>query len=296
MKTSLLAGLLAASAATQAGPGLFGMGDVTLPYMMPSPDASIGALLGSPVPADQTDLSVLTGESTEEATPGDGEGMGAESYTVVPGDSLSAIAARFCGDASAWPAIFEANRDQIRDPNLIYPGQTFRVPCGDVGAAASTPTFPPLDPASVGADILGPGRSFLTNLPLPRGSYRKSSGFGPRQSFTTDNGARASSDHQGVDLAAPSGTPIAAAGPGVVIHAGPAGGYGYAVYIRHANGMVTRYGHLRRMPSVRVGQRVDGGQQIGEVGSTGNSTGPHLHFEVREPNGTARNPEHFCRF
>jgi murein DD-endopeptidase MepM/ murein hydrolase activator NlpD len=85
--------------------------------------------------------------------------------------------------------------------------------------------------------------------------------------------------HAGVDLAAPDGTPIVAAGAGVVVRAGAAEGYGNAVLIDHGNGFLTHYGHLSAI-TVTVGQHVTAGEQIGNEGSTGHSTGPHLHFEV----------------
>lgn len=90
--------------------------------------------------------------------------------------------------------------------------------------------------------------------------------------------------HAGIDLGAPTGTPIGAAAAGVVVRAGVMGGYGNTVDIRHADGTTTRYAHQSRI-LVRAGQRVVAGQTIGLVGSTGVSTGPHLHFEVRTPAG-----------
>jgi murein DD-endopeptidase MepM/ murein hydrolase activator NlpD len=86
--------------------------------------------------------------------------------------------------------------------------------------------------------------------------------------------------HEGIDLGAPSGSPIAAAAPGTVIYAGWLGGYGNLVVIDHGGGLATAYGHQSRI-AVGVGQHVEQGETIGYVGSTGHSTGPHLHFEVR---------------
>jgi murein DD-endopeptidase MepM/ murein hydrolase activator NlpD len=89
------------------------------------------------------------------------------------------------------------------------------------------------------------------------------------------------SAHRGVDYGAPMGTAVWAVGDGVVRNAGPSGGYGNMVAIRHANGFETRYAHLRAFGNgVHVGKRVSQKQVIGYVGSTGLSTGPHLHFEV----------------
>jgi murein DD-endopeptidase MepM/ murein hydrolase activator NlpD len=85
--------------------------------------------------------------------------------------------------------------------------------------------------------------------------------------------------HGGIDIANSIGTPILAASDGVVIDAGPEGGYGNWVKLRHADGTVTLYGHLSAW-NVEVGQRVWAGDQIAKMGNTGNSTGPHLHFEV----------------
>jgi murein DD-endopeptidase MepM/ murein hydrolase activator NlpD len=94
--------------------------------------------------------------------------------------------------------------------------------------------------------------------------------------------------HQGTDYAASPGTPVMAAGDGVVLRAGRAGGYGNLIELRHRNGITTRYGHLRAFArGVRGGARVSQGQTIGYVGSTGLASGPHLHYEFRV-NGVAR--------
>ncbi|MDQ1489211.1 MAG: hypothetical protein QOD57_1936 [Actinomycetota bacterium] len=87
--------------------------------------------------------------------------------------------------------------------------------------------------------------------------------------------------HTGVDYAVGTGYPIRAAGPGIVVWAGPRGGYGNAVIIDHRNGLATLYGHQSAV-NVTVGQKVAAGQVVGFVGQTGMATGPHLHFEVRE--------------
>lgn len=97
-------------------------------------------------------------------------------------------------------------------------------------------------------------------------------------------------DHDGIDYAASSGSPVMSVGDGVIVRAGNAGGYGRLVEVRHGDGLVTRYAHLRGFgPGVRAGSRVSQGQVIGYVGKTGLATGPHLHFEFRV-NGVARDP------
>jgi murein DD-endopeptidase MepM/ murein hydrolase activator NlpD len=97
--------------------------------------------------------------------------------------------------------------------------------------------------------------------------------------------------HPGFDLAAKTGTPVSAAAEGTVVSAGPAGTYGNLVTVRHGNGVETRYAHLSAT-TVKAGDHVDAGQQIGNVGTTGYSTGPHLHFEVRK-DGQAIDPAPF---
>lgn len=94
--------------------------------------------------------------------------------------------------------------------------------------------------------------------------------------------------HDGLDIAAPYGNSVYAYTDGRVVEAGWNGGYGYCVLIDHGNGLRTRYAHLSKI-NVRVGQRVQTEERIGAIGSTGNSTGPHLHFEVIR-NGRTENP------
>ncbi len=103
----------------------------------------------------------------------------------------------------------------------------------------------------------------------------ESSGFGWR----TDPFNGHQEFHEGIDIAARMGSPIYAMADGIVTYAGLNGGYGNMVQINHGNGLSTRYGHASKI-LVKVGDRVHKGQEIAEVGSTGRSTGPHVHFEV----------------
>lgn len=100
-----------------------------------------------------------------------------------------------------------------------------------------------------------------------------------------------SSAHTGLDIAAPTGTPVKAAAGGTVIWAGRKGSYGLLVVISHSSSVQTYYGHCSKL-YVSAGQTVSQGQSISAVGSTGNSTGPHLHFEIRV-NGVAHNPQNY---
>ncbi len=97
--------------------------------------------------------------------------------------------------------------------------------------------------------------------------------------------------HEGIDVAASSGTPVRAPADGTVVFSGLEGGYGHVLVIDHGYGLKTRYGHLLRI-DVKVGEKVKRGQFVAAVGNTGRSTGPHLHYEVRV-NGVADNPRKF---
>lgn len=121
-------------------------------------------------------------------------------------------------------------------------------------------------------------------LALPvAGPFRYTSGFGRRWGRS----------HNGIDMAGPVGTPIVAPAEGVVIFAGWQSGYGNVVKVRHAHNMETVYGHLSKI-RVKVGQRLSRADRIGDMGNTGRSTGPHLHYEVRVGGGPV-NPMTFIK-
>lgn len=128
-----------------------------------------------------------------------------------------------------------------------------------------------------------PYSSWLTAHPLP--NARVSSSYGGRTM-----GGRAE-NHSGLDLAAPSGTPIYATGPGIVTKSGWGTGYGQYIEINHGNGYLTRYAHASRLIA-SVGERVQAGDQIANVGCTGRCTGPHLHYEVVK-DGQRKNPSSY---
>ena len=116
-----------------------------------------------------------------------------------------------------------------------------------------------------------------------RDAYRFTSGFGTRWGRL----------HAGTDFAAPIGTPIYATADGVVTEAGWHSGYGRLITIQHEFGIETRYAHLNAM-RVSIGQRVSRGDRIGDMGNSGRSTGPHLHYEIRV-GGTPVNPMTYIR-
>jgi murein DD-endopeptidase MepM/ murein hydrolase activator NlpD len=116
-----------------------------------------------------------------------------------------------------------------------------------------------------------------------------SSSFGVRR----DPIIRRPAMHTGIDFRTPTGTPIISSGAGKVVKAGWNGGYGRMVEIDHGQGLTTRYAHMSRI-RVSEGQEVSTGDIVGDAGSTGRSTGPHLHYEVRR-NGTAIDPLKFLK-
>ncbi len=129
------------------------------------------------------------------------------------------------------------------------------------------------------------------------GNFRISSGFGPRRAPT----AGASTFHRGVDFAAPTGTPVRAVKSGRIsvsqhqMSNGRSTGYGNWVEVKHDDGTSSRYAHLNSR-DVQVGARVEAGQVLGTVGNTGTSTGAHLHFEIRNAQGEAVDPQKVMNF
>ena len=154
-------------------------------------------------------------------------------------------------------------------------GAAGRVP--DKVEDLSAPAAPPVQAVAKPA---GPvTRKVLFEAPVK--GYRINSPFGLRK-LAIEAKARA---HKGVDIAAPTGTSVFATTEGKVLRAGyQAGGYGNFIEVQHPNGMTSLYGHLSRI-DVHSGKAVTAGERIGLVGSTGYSTGPHLHFEVRRNGG-----------
>jgi murein DD-endopeptidase MepM/ murein hydrolase activator NlpD len=119
----------------------------------------------------------------------------------------------------------------------------------------------------------------LASVPagLPVNGY-VTDGFGLRRNPFSGEGREV---HEGLDIAVDFGTPVNTTADGLVVWAAPHAGYGNLVVVYHSNGITTRYGHLSRI-TVEAGQRVKRGDQLGHAGSTGRSTGPHVHYEIRE--------------
>ena len=164
-------------------------------------------------------------------------------------------------------------------PFIPYTGRMGR-------AKALGPAFAALEGALFRMEVL---ERTLVAMPSgkPASITMMSSGFGYRSDPFTGGGAM----HNGLDFKGPVGTPILAAAPGRIASVGSQGGYGQTIEIDHGQGIMTRYAHLSGYDA-RVGQVVAAGDKIGRMGSTGRSTGSHLHFEVRI-NGAAVNPRRF---
>lgn len=175
-------------------------------------------------------------------------------HSVKRGQTLTDIARTY---GVALSEIVRANRLEGRE--YIYPGEEFFIP----GAARS--------PAWTYFQMAGGKKSFFA-WPV-RGVL--SSGFGPRIHPISGE----PDFHEGIDIEVPEGTDVYAACAGKVLAAGRHSGYGLYIVLQHSNGYRTLYGHLSEIGVYR-GQFVEGGQVIGRSGNTGNSTGPHLHFEI----------------
>jgi murein DD-endopeptidase MepM/ murein hydrolase activator NlpD len=180
---------------------------------------------------------------------------------VRPGDSFELVFERFYDD--------EGNT--VRTGDLLFVSLE-----SSRGPRAFYQFLAPGDTRPDWYDVEGKSaRRFLMKTPI--NGARLSSGYGMRRHPILGY----SRMHRGTDFAAPTGTPILAAGDGAVVRAGPFSSYGNYVRIRHANGYETAYAHMSRFArGIRAGSRVRQGQVIGYVGTTGRSTGPHLHYEV----------------
>lgn len=219
-----------------------------------------------------------------------GEGLGKETYSSTIDGELALHLAK-AGGVGLTPMMVDAWE---RQQASVAPGSI--VSPADGRAFAVTPSATPLTPkhaevsairqSSPALDSVGTGEESSLSLGI---AGRVSSPYGWR----THPIKGRSQFHGGIDLAARYGTQVPAAAGGTVVTADDQGSYGLTVVIRHPNGFESRYAHLSSL-DVKVGDAVTQGQQVGRVGSTGRSTGPHLHFEVTQA-GRRVDPEQFVR-
>ncbi|MFJ6615383.1 peptidoglycan DD-metalloendopeptidase family protein [Streptomyces sp. NPDC091289] len=226
-----------------------------------------------------------------------------KTYAVVAGDYLSKIAAeqKLKG---GWEKLYQDNRSTVgENPSLIHPGMKLTLgakgsaPAEKSAAKSAAPEAAPKKaapapkvapkadpkPDTISADDSeGSGSSAQTGSSEATGSGWSAplASANVTTQYRASGASWSSGYHTGSDFQAASGTPVLAIGPGTVVSAGNSGSYGNEVVIQHEDGMYSQYAHQSSL-NVSVGQTVTGGQQIGLSGSTGNSTGPHLHFEVR---------------
>ena len=200
-------------------------------------------------------------------------------HIVKSGDTISKIAVKYEADAEDILVFNDISKgDALKNGDIIF------VPNGIIKAVISKPA-----------------PSKIADIPVVSNNTKIISGYflrpvsGP---VTSHYGPRHGSFHPGVDLGGPRGTPVMAAASGVVVavvsgcvegRRSCGGGYGNHIDIEHPNGTMTRYGHLSKT-SISLGEDVGQGDIIGAIGSTGTSTGPHLHFEVRNASGSTMKP------
>lgn len=184
-------------------------------------------------------------------------------YTVKSGDTLSGIA-RAEMKTTNWRPLYEANKKTIGgNPNLIFPGQELDLPTVNLKKVE-----PKVEKAEVKAEVK---KTVSVSAPLANAN--------PGQGFKNP-GNYSLGYHTGVDFSAPQGTPVKAVAAGTVVASDSSGSYGINVKIKHSDGTYSFYAHLSAK-TVFPGQQVAAGRMIGNVGSTGNSSGPHLHLEIR---------------
>ncbi|MEW6308095.1 MAG: M23 family metallopeptidase [Bacillota bacterium] len=226
-------------------------------------------------------------------------------HHVSPGDTLESLARHYRTSVDQLVSL-----NDLTDPNRLHPGQTLLLPAsypaqhvvapGEYLAAIAkrygltVATLVRLNNPS-NPDLIRPGQvlklrasASQTSTPAPR---PLAFAWPLQGQVTSRYGPRWGQMHTGIDIAAPTGSPIKAAAAGKVTTAAWLGRYGRTIVVDHGSGFETLYAHLSAY-AAKVGATVSQGEIIGRVGSTGNSTGPHLHFEVRQGD-KAKNPELF---
>ncbi|MFH9857511.1 transglycosylase family protein [Streptomyces althioticus] len=290
------------------GPGAWPTCSVRAGLTRDGADPDIRPAAGRSERAQRDDRRTSVEDVRPQSTPQARAGR-AEMYTVVRGDTLSGIAEeeRVRG---GWQGLYEANRSTIgADPDLIIPGQRLRL-AGEAAASGGTAKAParPAAPSSKPSGKKAAPKSEntgKTEKKAPSKTEKRTQDRADRSgsssgSSSASTGAQrvapvsaalgtpyhkagsawSKGYHTGVDFPVPTGTPVKSVGAGTVVAAGWEGSFGYQVVVRHADGRYSQYAHLSAI-SVKNGQSVGAGQRLGRSGSTGNSSGPHLHFEVR---------------
>lgn len=265
----------------------------------------LDALLGAPARKRPGGAAMTAAMAmTSDLVPPAADGADAiESGVLAPFAALEARQSALVDRAAASAVA------RIRDAEMLIgrlgmsPSRFVAQSAGSLARSATGGPYVPAtgaDPAASGADPrfselfvnwqrVAQLQSAMAAIPayVPIRNYMLTSSFG----FRYDPFHGGAATHTGLDMAGSTGEPVMAAAGGTVVRAGRFGAYGNAIDIDHGRGITTRYGHLSRI-NVKVGEKVAMGERIGAVGSTGRSTGPHLHYEVRI-DGRAVNPRPF---
>ncbi|ODN69778.1 M23 family metallopeptidase [Methylobrevis pamukkalensis] len=266
--------------------------DVANAYASPAPAGTAGASFDA----------LLDGERDEPATP-KLRGAAAEvepaerPNLAAMADQLQTLKSQQYTAIAAIAAAAETKTEKARSI-MRSVGINLKVAKTETASTADTGgPYIPLGSAQQFADAVGRAQTAIEQL----GRVRKATATLPLEdpltgaTMTSTFGSRSDpflgrlAMHSGVDYRSPTGRDVPASAPGKVVFAGRSGGYGNLVEIDHGKGLTTRYAHLSSI-SARVGEKVAKGEKIGEVGSTGRSTGPHLHYETRV-NGVAVDPQ-----
>ena len=246
--------------------GTGGVAALALPLL-----GATGAHAATPQAAPEAAVQSLSTASAEK-----GE---VSTYVVKPGDYLIKIAEAENVEGG-WKQLYALNRDAIGDnPSLIHPG--LKLSLG--GEAAETTPKQSAEPKAEKPAQQSPAPARATTTASQAASLGYTSpvpGGAIGTAYKVAGSMWSSGYHTGVDFRVGTGTSLKAVGNGTVVSAGWAGAYGNQVVIRLNDGYYAQYAHLSSL-SVSAGQTVTAGQQVGLSGSTGNSTGPHLHFEIR---------------
>ncbi|WP_405479726.1 peptidoglycan DD-metalloendopeptidase family protein [Streptomyces anulatus] len=278
--------------------GVLAAGTGGAALVLPLIGATVANAADQAAPAMKPAAASVAAAHTAPATAPAASKAAPKTYAVVSGDYLAKIAAAH-QLKGGWEKLYQDNRSTVgENPSLIHPGM--KLTLGAKGSAPAEKSAAPkkaepapkaapkkADPApkadTVSADDSeGSGSSAQTGSSEATGSGWSAplASANVTTQYRASGASWSSGYHTGSDFQAASGTPVLAIGPGTVVSAGNSGSYGNEVVIKHEDGMYSQYAHQSSL-NVSVGQTVTGGQQIGLSGSTGNSTGPHLHFEVR---------------
>jgi murein DD-endopeptidase MepM/ murein hydrolase activator NlpD len=254
---------------------------VSLEYHVPEPVALVANSVGGVEPTEAS--SALMAREGTEASLSDWTVTDVAEAEALQNEAVKDEPQRIAALSPATAVTVEEQsfRDGALTPNNLLAA----APLG-ADAYRITPNLPVGQSVTPGMPMMPGASEFLPEAPALSNGY-----VWPTQgTFTSGYGWRWGRMHRGIDIAGPVGTPIVAAASGVVVRSGwNSGGYGNLVDIRHPDGSMTRYAHNSRL-LVREGEQVRQGQQIAAMGSTGYSTGPHLHFEVHLPSAGTVNP------